>query len=54
MVVNLPTGNSSFTFTRGSTHRWIIASRVGSYSVSQGFLGAIWIHNCRQYAVGLC
>ena len=53
VVVNLPTGNTSFTFTTGSTHRWIIHSRIGNNSFSQGFLGAIWVHNCRQYAVGL-
>lgn len=53
MVVNLPTGNSSFTFTTGSTHRWIIVSRVGVNSYSQGYIGAIWVHNCRQLAVGL-
>ena len=43
--VNLPTGNTSFTFTAGSTHRWIIGCRSNlQNSPAYADIGSVWLH----------
>jgi len=44
-VTTLPTGNSSFTFTSGSTHRWALGSRSDAQSSpAYADIGSVWLH----------